>query len=147
VPTLELRTPATGRFGGGSIRYVLTAAGAVASAQWVKALAPYVTVEAEAPPAGGGGGGGGARAPSGVDAKLWASYLETVGVSGCAPVTAPRPVKGPPTRGGQAEDVDTAGSVAADTAGSVAVDATDAAVAAEAIDDTDEVLRSSVDIL
>jgi hypothetical protein len=146
VPTLELRTPATGRFGGGSIRYVLTAAGAVASAQWVKALAPYVTVEAEAPPAGGGGGSG-ARAPSGVDAKLWASYLETVGVSGCAPVTAPRPVKGPSTRGGQAEDVDTAGSVAADTAGSVAVDATDAAVAAEAIDDTEEVLRSSVDIL
>jgi hypothetical protein len=147
VPTLELRTPATGRFGGGSIRYVLTAAGAVASAQWVKALAPYVTVEAEAPPAGGGGGGSGARAPSGVDAKLWASYLETVGVSGCAPVTAPLPVKGPSASGGQAEDVDTAGSVAADTAGSVAVDATDAAVAAEAIDDTDEVLRSSVDIL
>jgi hypothetical protein len=55
--------------------------------------------------------------------------------------------KGPPTRGGQAEDVDTVGSVAADPAGSVAVDATDAAVAAEAIDDTDEVLRSSVDIL
>ena len=147
VPTLELRTPATGRFGGGSIRYVLTAAGAVASAQWVQALAPYVTVEAEAPPAGGGGGGVGARAPSGVDAKLWASYLETVGVSGCAPVTAPLPVKGPSASGGQAEDVDTAGSVAADTAGSVAVDATDAAVAAEAIDDTDEVLRSSVDIL
>ena len=37
------------------------------------------------------------------------------------------------------EDADTAGSVAADTAGS------DAADAAEAIDDTDEVLRSSVD--
>ena len=146
VPTIELRTPATGRFGGGSMRYVLTAAGAVASAQWVKALAPYVTVEAEAPPAGGGVVGGGARAPSGVDAKLWASYLETVGVSGCALVTAPQ-AEGPSACGGQkripcrtmVEDADTAGSVAADTAGS------DAADAAEAIDDTDEVLRSSVD--